>query len=65
MQSSANKFTNNEFDFSQHFFLNEGVEKYCLTLPKDWVFREFKSIILDIFEEEKWYQFFLTIVQYN
>ena len=52
-KTSANKFIDKEFDFSQHFFLNEGAKGHRLASLKIDDFKEFKKMIRDITEGEK------------
>ena len=49
----ANKFIDKGFDFSQHSFLNEGVEGHRFASLKIDDFREFKRMIRDITKKEK------------
>ena len=64
-KTSANKFIDKGFDFFQHLSLNENVEEHRFVSLKIDDLKDFKRIIRDIIEEEKWYQFFSAIAEYD
>lgn len=64
-ETSAVKSNNKELDFSHHPFLTGKSDEDLPTSLKIEDVREFKRIIRDTTEGEKWYRFLLAIAEYD